>query len=154
MARASAVKMPPEANAAHGCEGARRVLALMLTVSAGRAGPRGRHVAREEDRPGRPAGLRDQRGRDPPGCLGGRRPGHARQADGGGPHRALPAGPGARRAAGTAPEPGQELGPRHRERPAPGPALRSAVKTVTSSAGSSVLTVITVILPACRNFAT
>ena len=34
MARASAVKMPPEANAAHGCEGARRVLALMLTFSA------------------------------------------------------------------------------------------------------------------------
>jgi DNA-binding IclR family transcriptional regulator len=34
MARASAVRMPPEANAAHGCEGARRVLALMLTFSA------------------------------------------------------------------------------------------------------------------------
>jgi DNA-binding IclR family transcriptional regulator len=34
MARASAVKMPPEANAAHGCEGARRVLALMLAFSA------------------------------------------------------------------------------------------------------------------------
>src|SRR5213078_1169955 len=34
MARASAVKMPPEANAAHGCECARRVLALMLTFSA------------------------------------------------------------------------------------------------------------------------
>ncbi len=34
MARASAVKMPPEASAAHGCEGARRVLALMLTFSA------------------------------------------------------------------------------------------------------------------------
>ena len=34
MARASAVKMPPEANVAHGCEGARRVLALMLTFSA------------------------------------------------------------------------------------------------------------------------
>src|ERR1700753_1484257 len=34
MARASAVKMPPEANAAHGCEGARRVLALMLTFSS------------------------------------------------------------------------------------------------------------------------
>jgi DNA-binding IclR family transcriptional regulator len=34
MARASAVIMPPEANAAHGCEGARRVLALMLTFSA------------------------------------------------------------------------------------------------------------------------
>ncbi len=34
MAKASAVKMPPEANAAHGCEGARRVLALMLTFSA------------------------------------------------------------------------------------------------------------------------
>ena len=34
MARASAVKMPPEANASHGCEGARRVLALMLTFSA------------------------------------------------------------------------------------------------------------------------
>src|ERR1700745_1894722 len=34
MARASAVKMPPEANAAHGCEGARRGLALMLTISA------------------------------------------------------------------------------------------------------------------------
>src|SRR5271165_5979037 len=34
MARASAVRMPPEANAAHGCEGARRVLALRLTFSA------------------------------------------------------------------------------------------------------------------------
>jgi DNA-binding IclR family transcriptional regulator len=34
MAKASAVKMPPEASAAHGCEGARRVLALMLTFSA------------------------------------------------------------------------------------------------------------------------
>ena len=34
MARASAVKMPAEANAAHGCEGARRVLALMLTFSS------------------------------------------------------------------------------------------------------------------------
>lgn len=34
MARASAVKMPPEANASHGCEGARRVLALLLTFSA------------------------------------------------------------------------------------------------------------------------
>jgi DNA-binding IclR family transcriptional regulator len=33
MARASAVKMPPEASAAHGCEGARRVLALMLAFS-------------------------------------------------------------------------------------------------------------------------
>jgi DNA-binding IclR family transcriptional regulator len=36
MARASAVKMPAEANAAHGCEGARRVLALMLAFSADR----------------------------------------------------------------------------------------------------------------------
>src|ERR1700685_741469 len=36
MARASAVKMPPEASAAHGCEGARRVLALMLAFSAER----------------------------------------------------------------------------------------------------------------------
>ncbi len=34
MARASAVKMPAEASAAHGCEGARRVLALMLTFTA------------------------------------------------------------------------------------------------------------------------
>jgi DNA-binding IclR family transcriptional regulator len=34
MARASAVKMPAEASAAHGCEGARRVLALMLAFSA------------------------------------------------------------------------------------------------------------------------
>lgn len=34
MAKASAVKMPPEASAAHGCEGARRVLALMLAFSA------------------------------------------------------------------------------------------------------------------------
>ncbi len=34
MARASAVKMPPEASAAHGSEGARRVLALMLAFSA------------------------------------------------------------------------------------------------------------------------
>jgi DNA-binding IclR family transcriptional regulator len=34
MARASAVKMPEEASAAHGCEGARRVLALMLAFSA------------------------------------------------------------------------------------------------------------------------
>src|SRR6202451_668333 len=36
MARATAVKMPPEANAVHGCEGARRVLALMLAFSADR----------------------------------------------------------------------------------------------------------------------
>jgi len=34
MARASAVKMPPETSAAHGCEGARRVLALMLAFTA------------------------------------------------------------------------------------------------------------------------
>jgi DNA-binding IclR family transcriptional regulator len=34
MAKASAVKMPEEASAAHGCEGARRVLALMLAFSA------------------------------------------------------------------------------------------------------------------------
>jgi len=34
MARASAVKMPTEATAAHGSEGARRVLALMLAFSA------------------------------------------------------------------------------------------------------------------------
>jgi DNA-binding IclR family transcriptional regulator len=34
MARATAVKMPPEASAVHGCEGARRVLALMLAFSA------------------------------------------------------------------------------------------------------------------------
>src|SRR5215469_2077535 len=34
MARASAVKTPPEASAAHGCEGARRVLALMLAFSS------------------------------------------------------------------------------------------------------------------------
>jgi len=36
MARTSAVKMPPEANAVHGSEGARRVLALMLAFSAER----------------------------------------------------------------------------------------------------------------------
>src|SRR5271154_4759711 len=36
MARASAVIMPPEASAAHGCEGARRVLALMLAFSTDR----------------------------------------------------------------------------------------------------------------------
>src|SRR5271167_5115539 len=36
MARATAVKMPPEASAVHGCEGARRVLALMLAFSADR----------------------------------------------------------------------------------------------------------------------
>src|SRR5256714_15505021 len=34
MARASAVKLPPEATASPGCEAARRVLALMLTFSA------------------------------------------------------------------------------------------------------------------------
>src|SRR6516164_8207855 len=34
MPRATAVKMPPEASAVHGCEGARRVLALMLAFSA------------------------------------------------------------------------------------------------------------------------
>ena len=34
MARATAVRMPPEASAVHGCEGARRVLALMLAFSA------------------------------------------------------------------------------------------------------------------------
>src|SRR6201997_4318629 len=36
MARATAVKMPPEASAVHGCEGARRVLALMLAFSTDR----------------------------------------------------------------------------------------------------------------------
>jgi DNA-binding IclR family transcriptional regulator len=36
MARAAAVKMPPEASVASGCEGARRVLALMLAFSAER----------------------------------------------------------------------------------------------------------------------
>ena len=36
MAKAAAVKMPPEASAAKGCEGARRVLALMLAFSADR----------------------------------------------------------------------------------------------------------------------
>jgi DNA-binding IclR family transcriptional regulator len=36
MAKAAAVRMPPEASAAKGCEGARRVLALMLTFSAER----------------------------------------------------------------------------------------------------------------------
>jgi DNA-binding IclR family transcriptional regulator len=34
MAKAAAVRMPPEASAARGCEGARRVLALMLAFSA------------------------------------------------------------------------------------------------------------------------
>ena len=36
MTRATAVKMPPEASAIHGSEGARRVLALMLAFSADR----------------------------------------------------------------------------------------------------------------------
>lgn len=36
MAKAAAVKMPAEASAAHGCEGGRRVLALLLTFSAER----------------------------------------------------------------------------------------------------------------------
>jgi DNA-binding IclR family transcriptional regulator len=36
MAKAAAVRMPPEAVAARGCEGARRVLALMLAFSAER----------------------------------------------------------------------------------------------------------------------
>src|SRR5487761_966281 len=36
MAKAAAVKMPAEASAAHGCEGARRVLALLLAFSAER----------------------------------------------------------------------------------------------------------------------
>ena len=36
MAKAAAVRMPPEASAARGCEGARRVLALMLAFSAER----------------------------------------------------------------------------------------------------------------------
>lgn len=36
MAKAAAVRMPPEASAAKGCEGARRVLALMLAFSAER----------------------------------------------------------------------------------------------------------------------
>ena len=45
MAKASAVKMPPEANAAHGCEGARRVLALMLAFSAERSSLTARELA-------------------------------------------------------------------------------------------------------------
>jgi DNA-binding IclR family transcriptional regulator len=36
MAKAAAVRMPPEASAARGCEGARRVLALLLAFSAER----------------------------------------------------------------------------------------------------------------------
>jgi DNA-binding IclR family transcriptional regulator len=36
MAKAAAVRMPPEASAARGCEGARRVLALMLAFSTER----------------------------------------------------------------------------------------------------------------------
>jgi DNA-binding IclR family transcriptional regulator len=47
MARASAVKMPPEASAAHGCEGARRVLALMLAFSAERNTLTARQLADE-----------------------------------------------------------------------------------------------------------
>jgi len=47
MARASAVKMPPEASAAHGCEGARRVLALMLAFSADRNTLTARQLATE-----------------------------------------------------------------------------------------------------------
>jgi DNA-binding IclR family transcriptional regulator len=45
MARATAVKMPPEASAAHGCEGARRVLALMLAFSAERNSLTARELA-------------------------------------------------------------------------------------------------------------
>ncbi len=45
MARATAVKMPPEASAAHGCEGARRVLALMLAFSAERSSLTARELA-------------------------------------------------------------------------------------------------------------
>jgi DNA-binding IclR family transcriptional regulator len=47
MARASAVKMPPEASVAHGCEGARRVLALMLAFSADRNTLTARDLATE-----------------------------------------------------------------------------------------------------------
>src|ERR1700753_3529496 len=47
MARAAAVKMPPEASAAHGCEGARRVLALMLAFSAERNTLTARQLADE-----------------------------------------------------------------------------------------------------------
>jgi len=47
MARATAVKMPPEASAAHGCEGARRVLALMLAFSAERNTMTARDLAAE-----------------------------------------------------------------------------------------------------------
>jgi DNA-binding IclR family transcriptional regulator len=47
MARASAVKMPPEASVAHGCEGARRVLALMLAFTADRNTLTARDLAAE-----------------------------------------------------------------------------------------------------------
>jgi DNA-binding IclR family transcriptional regulator len=47
MARAAAVKMPPEASVAHGCEGARRVLALMLAFSADRNTLSARDLAAE-----------------------------------------------------------------------------------------------------------
>ncbi len=47
MARASAVKMPPEASVAHGCEGARRVLALMLAFSTDRNTLTARDLATE-----------------------------------------------------------------------------------------------------------
>ena len=49
MARATAVKMPPEASAAHGCEGARRVLALMLAFSADRNTLTARELAAATD---------------------------------------------------------------------------------------------------------
>jgi DNA-binding IclR family transcriptional regulator len=45
MARATAVKMPAEANAVHGCEGARRVLALMLAFSADKSTLTARELA-------------------------------------------------------------------------------------------------------------
>src|SRR5579872_1145760 len=47
MARATAVKMPPEASAVHGCEGARRVLALMLAFSADKHTLSARELAAE-----------------------------------------------------------------------------------------------------------
>ena len=64
MARASAVKMPPEANAAHGCEGARRVLALMLAFSADRNTLTAREIAAHRHRAAQRVPLHHAAARD------------------------------------------------------------------------------------------
>ena len=108
--------------------------------------------ARQEDHHRRAAGLRDQRRGDSQGGLGRFGPGDPGQAPGGRAHRAVAAGPGARRAAGATAGPGQVCGTGHQRGSAHGPAVSRRPWARAAPAPSPVD--LTVILPACRNSAT